>query len=60
MASGSRGALTPRPRIKSRQLIGDLARELERVRREADHLLFERDEEVSIIVLLVLTLPTDT
>lgn len=46
MASGSRGALTPRPRIKSRQLIGDLARELERVRREADHLLFERDEEI--------------
>lgn len=34
------------PRLRTRQIVADLARELERVRREADRLLFERDEEV--------------
>ncbi|ORY77989.1 hypothetical protein BCR35DRAFT_110486 [Leucosporidium creatinivorum] len=35
------------PRLRTRQIVADLARELERVRREADRLLFERDEEIT-------------
>lgn len=35
------------PRMRTRQLVADLSRELERVRREADRLLADRDEEVS-------------
>lgn len=37
---------TSTPRLRTRQVVADLSRELERVRREADRLLFERDEEV--------------
>ena len=39
------------PRLRTRQLVADLAQELDRIKGEADRLLFERDEEVSCLIL---------
>ncbi|KAM0752760.1 hypothetical protein T439DRAFT_323374 [Meredithblackwellia eburnea MCA 4105] len=36
-----------KPKLRTKQVVADLARELERVRREADHLLFARDEHIA-------------
>ena len=39
----------PMPPMRTRQLVADLSRELERVRREADRLLAERDDEIATL-----------